>query len=128
MSIYTGPSKKPTPTPAEQGLYNALQSHGLRPQKQYRVLSYWADLAFPDQMVIVEVMGSAHFGMKSMAHDFRRERRLQKAGWCVVKYTNSEIVSDAYRCAKEIKEILTRNSAEGRSDAVHTPNHTSTEN
>ncbi len=49
------------------------------------------------------------------AHDRRRDRVLQSAGWIVLRFTGAEIWRDADACAGEVLDHMARLEREGRS-------------
>jgi very-short-patch-repair endonuclease len=62
----------------------------------------------PAQVVIVECDGhDFHEKTKQQAaHDKRRDRKLQAAGYRVLRFTGSEIYADPIKCAQEVEDAL----------------------
>jgi very-short-patch-repair endonuclease len=77
---------------------------------QYEIGPYIADLAVtsPIGNVVVECDGHDFHERtrEQAAHDKRRDRYMQAAGWRVLRFTGSEIHRDAARCADEIRAFL----------------------
>jgi very-short-patch-repair endonuclease len=68
--------------------------------------SYRLDFAFPDLRLVIEVDGfAAHFAPEKQRYDRRRDNRLRRAGWTVLRYDWWEVTYDAARVAQEIAEI-----------------------
>lgn len=77
-------------------------------EKQNRQYYYYADFAFPEQKVVVEADGEPwhSWDEQRIEHDKRRQKRIEEQGWQVLRYTGSEIESDAGVIANEVKSIL----------------------
>ncbi|WP_369135316.1 DUF559 domain-containing protein [Modestobacter sp. I12A-02662] len=77
-------------SPPESRVRVALVMAGLAPVPQFEVLVDGvfvgrADLAFPEEMVLVEYEGAHHFDGTQIVRDDDRTARLQAAGWRVVR-------------------------------------------
>ncbi|MGY1822479.1 DUF559 domain-containing protein [Geodermatophilus sp. SYSU D00079] len=51
-----------------------------------------ADLAWPEQRVIVEFDGDGHRERDVFVHDLRRQNRLVAAGWTVLRFTSADVL------------------------------------
>jgi len=68
--------------------------------------SYRLDFAFPEVRLVIEVDGYAgHFAPEKQRYDRRRDQRLRRAGWTVLRYDWWEVTYDAARVAQEIAGI-----------------------
>ena len=95
----------------------ALRRAGIPHRAQFRVArqgrasgrSYYLDFALPDQLIAIECDGAAfHTSPRQIAADARRQRELEALGWTFVRFTGSEINTDADRCAQVILQLLQR--------------------
>ena len=66
-----------------------------------------ADFAWPELKLIVETDGwETHGTRRAFGSDRRRDRRLDLAGWCVLRYTWHEVMHEPERVAKELAARL----------------------
>jgi very-short-patch-repair endonuclease len=95
-------------TPAEARLWSALRRNalGVRFRRQHPVHPYVADFACFTHKLIIEVDGSMHEGNEAVARDARRDERLTREGWRVLRYTNLEIFDDLDVVLEEIGQAL----------------------
>lgn len=88
---------------------------------QAPVLTYRADFLVESSRVriVVECDGhDFHERTKAQAsHDRRRDRRMQAAGFVVMRFTGSDIHRDVERCASEVWECLAAKGREARGAA-----------
>ena len=93
----------------------ALRRAGIHHRAQFQVARqgrqagrcYYLDFALPDHMVAIECDGAAyHTSPRQKAADARRQRELEALGWTFVRFTGSEINTDADRCAQVILRML----------------------
>lgn len=81
---------------------------------QLNVTPYRVDFALkvrgPDRahLYVVECDGHAYHEKtkQQAAHDKRRDRFLQRAGWKVLRFTGSEICGDPQKCAQEVSDQI----------------------
>lgn len=99
----------PPMTPIEQRLYDAMRAAGLAPRVQYGVSRFRVDFAFPEVGLAVEADGRA---WHDAARDARRDARLGALGWEVTRFSGSEIVRDAARCASSVSAVHQRRQAD----------------
>lgn len=77
--------------------------------RQYHVAGthYHLDFAVPAALLAIEIDGYAwHSSRKQRQHDSKRDRILTSLGWRVLRFTASEVLRNADRCAKEALFIL----------------------
>jgi very-short-patch-repair endonuclease len=85
-----------------------IRGHGF-PEPQYNVYveGELADAVWTDHRLVVEVDGWAfHRGKRSFAEDRRRDRKLVKAGWRVVRFTADEVTHQPEAVAAELSGLL----------------------
>jgi len=68
--------------------------------------SFRVDLLWKIQGCIVEIDGPEHGARANYAQDRRRDRRLQRMGYAVLRFTNEEVLGDVQRTASEIEAFL----------------------
>lgn len=78
---------------------------GLFPQ--YPVLNYRVDFASVDQRIAIELDGlEAHKTTAQIAHDRKRQREIEAAGWRVIRFGGKEIHHNVSECVLETREIV----------------------
>lgn len=65
-----------------------------------------ADLAWPEQKVIVEFDGDIHRERDVFVKDARRQNRLITAGWTVLRFTSADIYGKADEVLRQIRRAL----------------------
>ncbi len=84
-------------TDAELKLWNALRAHrlmGLSFRRPLPIAGYIVDFACPSHRLIVELDGSQHAEKPNADYDAIRTRRLESAGWTVIRFWNDDILRD----------------------------------
>lgn len=83
------------PTPAERALEPAIASLGVpyRFQHPLWALSCFPDFVLLDQRVVIEVDDPSHDARDKRRRDEERTRKLQAAGWRVVRCRNDDVLS-----------------------------------
>lgn len=71
---------------AEQELYYAILKTGLRPNRQYPIGPFFADIAFPEFQFAIEHDGKVHLGHEDK--DTEREIYIRNLGWDVLRIKN----------------------------------------
>jgi very-short-patch-repair endonuclease len=67
-----------------------------------------ADLAWPQQRVIVEFDGNVHRERDVFVNDVRRQNRLIAAGWTVLRFTSADVLGRPHEVITEIRRALGR--------------------
>lgn len=76
---------------------------------QHPIGKYYVDFAYVPGQIAIELDGHAtHSSPDAIAHDRKRQREIEAAGWKVIRFGGKEIYTDAYKCAKEALAILER--------------------
>jgi len=98
-------------TPIELKFWEAAKSlrlpelAGMVPQ--YKVLDYRLDFAIPSLEFGIELDGHAtHSSTKAIAHDRYRQRRLDEAGWYIIRFGGSEVHHNAEGCVREVARVV----------------------
>lgn len=100
-------------TDAEQRLWGRLRYDqlGVRFRRQAPIGPYIADFACFAQRLVVECDGGQHAEAAQMAYDQERTAFLEAAGFCVLRFWNSEILADLEGVVDRIREALARRNA-----------------
>jgi very-short-patch-repair endonuclease len=95
-------------SPLEHAFRDIIGRHHLPPpQFNVYVEGELVDAVWPDHRLVVEVDGwSFHRGKRSFAADRRRDRKLIRAGWTVVRFTYADVTDDPAGVAAELSELL----------------------
>jgi very-short-patch-repair endonuclease len=77
--------------------------------RQVPVLGYKMDFGIAARKLGVEVDGLAfHGGQEAWARDHQRQRRIEAAGWRVVRFTAREAAEQPVACLNEIERMWAR--------------------
>jgi len=92
---------------AEQKLWSKLrkrQLDGFQFRRQYSIGPYFADFICLEAKLVIEVDGSQHADRE--AQDERRSEFLRTEGYRVLRFWNSEVMSDVDSVVERIAEVL----------------------
>ncbi len=95
-------------SPAEQAFRELIRNHDL-PQPQFNVYveGELVDAVWPEHRLVVEVDGFGfHRTKRSFAADRRRDRKLVRAGWRVIRFTGDDVTDRPDEVAAELSELL----------------------
>ncbi len=84
-------------TDAEKKLWQALRAHrleGIAFRRQMPIEGYIVDFAAPACRLIVELDGSQHAEDAGLQRDSKRDAALKAFGWTVLRFWNSEVLTD----------------------------------
>lgn len=70
--------------------------------------TYYPDLWWQRERLIVEVDGGVHRRARRQAADRARDQHMRRHGLTVVRFTNAEVEQDAGRCAQTVPDIWHR--------------------
>ena len=96
-------------TKAEAKLWKALrksQLQGKKFRRQHSVENFIVDFYCPSEKIIVEIDGSIHDNFINNEYDYDRQKQLQKLGFKVLRFTNSEVFKNLDLVLESIKEEL----------------------
>lgn len=87
-----------------------VDAHGLpRPSVNTILLGEEVDFFWPDRLLVVETDGFAtHRTRAAFTEDRARDRKLQAAGYSVMRFTDSDVTHHAARTATELRDALTK--------------------
>ncbi|MFS2011383.1 endonuclease domain-containing protein [Azospirillum sp. CT11-132] len=94
------------PTDAERKLWSLLrrrQIGGWYFRRQHPIPPYIADFACIEAKLVVEVDGGQHNGS---SYDAARDRRMKNTGWRVMRFWNTDVLSNPEGVARMIWEVL----------------------
>jgi hypothetical protein len=69
---------------------------------------YKVDLAEPAVKLAIEVDGGSHNLISRKAADKKKTETLNSLGWCVLRFTNKEVLLGAEQCAEKIRSTISR--------------------
>jgi very-short-patch-repair endonuclease len=92
----------------ERAFRHIARTHDLpMPQFNGYVEGELVDVVWREQRLVVEVDGRKwHIGKRAFAEDRRRDRKLVRAGWRVVRFTEDQVEQDPAGVAAELSELL----------------------
>ena len=76
-------------SPMEEELYHQLLKQGIRAEKQYKILGFFADLCIPHIHLVIEYDGEHH--IHQTEKDLLREGIFRKNGWDVIRVSKNLI-------------------------------------
>ena len=81
-------------TQAERILWRALRAMSLpvRVRRQHPIGRFIADFAVPSRKLVIEIDGGQH--ASTLARDNARTRVLEARGWRVIRFWNSDVMSN----------------------------------
>ena len=113
--IAPGGNGRPTPIP-QRMIYDLLgagfQMEFVQPTGSRRVKGglpthYKIDIANVAAKVAIEIDGSSHNSQKGRDRDQRKSEILAAQGWCVLRFTNAEVMNSAASVVKKIRSHCT---------------------
>jgi very-short-patch-repair endonuclease len=100
-------------SPIEESFWFAYRE--LKPRElrglvtQYKVGRYYIDFALPRRKIGIELDGwASHHSTTAIAHDRFRQRRLEEAGWHIIRFGGQEIYDDVNACVLEAARFAGR--------------------
>jgi len=94
-------------SPPERALWNILRAHrleGIKFSRQVECGPYYIDFAARMARLAIELDGESHGGREKQ--DAGRTRFLEGKGWKVIRFTNSELMTNAEGVARAIPIAL----------------------
>ena len=101
-------------SPPERALWRILRGHRLEGWKFTRQVpegSFTIDFAARRERLAIELDGDTHVGREE--YDQRRTEYLERAGWQVIRFTNSDAMTNPEGVAWAILEALTSSPRRG---------------
>jgi very-short-patch-repair endonuclease len=65
-----------------------------------------ADLAWPEQQVLVEFDGDLHRERETFVRDLRRQNALVAAGWTVLRFSSADVLGRAEEVVAQVLRAL----------------------
>lgn len=96
-------------SPPERALWHVLRAHrlaGIKFSRQVECGPYYIDFAARLHRLAIELDGDSHGGRERQ--DAGRTRFLEGQGWRVIRFTNSDVMSNADGVARAILQALGR--------------------
>jgi very-short-patch-repair endonuclease len=84
----------------------AKQLRGYQFKRQRPILQYIADFFCMELMLIIELDGITHDNEVSLVKDNRREERLAKAGFKIVRFTDEEVLKNMAGVISQLEKII----------------------
>ncbi|MCL4155794.1 UNVERIFIED_CONTAM: hypothetical protein GTU68_006331 [Idotea baltica] len=84
-------------TEAERKLWQVIRAHrleGISFRRQMPIEGHIADFAAPAHRLIVELDGPQHGEADGLQGDFERDRTLHTRGWTVLRFWNTDVLTD----------------------------------
>ncbi|HEY5464602.1 MAG TPA: DUF559 domain-containing protein [Hanamia sp.] len=99
-------------TKAEDKLWQRIRNNklGVKFRRQHPIESYIVDFISLQDNLIVEVDGGYHQNEEQRAYDEERTKRLNEIGFHVIRFSNEEVLENAFEVLKKIKEALAAQS------------------
>jgi len=94
-------------TDVERKLWRMLRGRqlgGFKFRRQYPIGRYFADFACAEARIVVELDGGQH-GVR-LDYEAERTAELERRGWRVVRFWNSEVIENAVGVAEAILSAL----------------------
>ncbi len=95
-------------TDAEAILWTALRNRGLgvKFRRQYPVGPYITDFACVEYGLVIELDGGQHADEAACAYDAHRTTELNAAGYRVIRFWNTEVLTSLEAVTQTIKDAL----------------------
>lgn len=103
-------SLRRTATPAERKLWQRMRDGtlGTKTRQQYPCGRYILDFGFFQEMPAIEIDGDTHLVGEGLARDAVRTAWPAAEGWCVLRFTNHEVLENSDGVVQTITEALRR--------------------
>ena len=98
------------PTLAETVLWQSLKSDtiGTKVLRQHIIGDYIVDFLIPYYNLVIEVDGGYHAERTQQEDDAVRSDFLNSNGFCVMRFTNEQVLYDTQETINRIKEIINK--------------------
>ncbi|GIW93851.1 MAG: hypothetical protein KatS3mg110_1892 [Pirellulaceae bacterium] len=97
-------------TKAERLLWNVLRNRrlcGLRFRRQHPIGPFIVDFACIEKRIVIELDGGYHDDVYDS--DLRRQKKIERMGWLVLRFRNEDVLRDAEAVAIAIARVSGRN-------------------
>ncbi|WP_370650156.1 endonuclease domain-containing protein [Brevundimonas sp.] len=92
---------------AEKKFWQAVRDSrldGLRFRRQHPIDRYFADFACESLRLVVELDGKVHEGDDQQLYDYHRQLEIEALGWCVLRFTNDQVIGSIPAVLDAIRE------------------------
>jgi len=91
---------------AERAVWDLVRGNrmGVKFRRQHPAEGYIADFTCVEARLIIEVDGNSHDDQQ--AYDAERTRKLEAAGWRVLRVRDAEVLSDSGAIARKLAKVL----------------------
>lgn len=94
-------------SPIEKSFNDACKNIGISFQREEQISRYRVDFIDESRKLIVELNGHEnHKSKEDRTYDAKRDRKLQREGYIVIRFTGSEIHNDPPACAEEVLQTI----------------------
>ncbi len=109
FSFQTAESLRKTETYPEKKLWEALKNKkldGLKFRRQHPINRFVVDFYCHKNKLVIELDGSIHENEEVKARDIERENELKSYGLNIIRFDNSEVISNFVGVLNKIREIV----------------------
>jgi len=110
FSFQTAESLRKTETYPEKKLWEALKNKkldGLKFRRQHPISRFVVDFYCHQYRLVIELDGSIHEKEEVKTRDAERENELKSYGLNILRFDNSEVISNFVGVLNKIREIVT---------------------
>jgi leucyl-tRNA synthetase len=107
-------------TEAEDKLWQLLRNNqlGVKFRRQHPIDAYIADFISLQNRLIIEVDGGYHETEEQKLYDENRTKILKEIGFDVVRFSNNEVLENAFKVRDKIKELVTASPLSTRGEGL----------
>ena len=92
--------------------YDFLKTYPVQFKRQYSIGAYIVDFYCFHARLIIELDGSQHYEPEAMEYDRMRSEYLQKQGFLVLRFSNSDVMTQ-FRAVCETIDTAVKNRVQG---------------
>ena len=92
--------------------YDFLKTYPVQFKRQYSIGAYIVDFYCFHARLIIELDGSQHYEPEAVEYDRARTRYLQKQGFLVLRFSNSDVMTQ-FRAVCETIDTAVKNRVQG---------------
>lgn len=96
----------PEQSPIEKSFWETAKPLIPELEQETWIDNYRVDFLIPSKKIIIELYGYQYHNTKQkITKDAERERKLQKLGYQIIRFTGTEIYKDVKKCVNEVLEL-----------------------
>ena len=113
LKVYARKNRN-NPTIAEKVLWQHLRNKalGVKFLRQHIIGDYIVDFVSPESMLIIEVDGAYHSEREQQYNDEVRANVLKRIGFCLLRFSNEEVLHNTQDTLNKIKQHIDMNTKE----------------